>query len=228
AANADGEKSFAERVGTLSKDDAERERLKLQGQRNYIHYLSACLGNFVIPVGAPVLQELAVQDSGMEPKALYEQRAAAIMSLAVLGENYKGFKDLPAAERENILAKLDAAAGRHEHAEWAEAARDYLQARQDGRSVTMGVDKTLIKCADAPQPYLRELTAMALNFWSGTDAENERIEAKLEKLLDDPGTGEEEQRQLVGDKPEETAAFTNLFGDKPEGTTAFTKPPGRQ
>src|SRR5262249_52083395 len=41
-------------------------------------------------------------------------------------------------------------------------------------------------------------------------------------------TGEEEQRQLVGDKPEETAAFTNLFGDKPEGTTAFTKPPGRQ
>jgi hypothetical protein len=214
AANADAEKSFAERVVTLSKDDAERERLKLQGQRNYVHYLSACVGNFVMPVGAPVLQELAVQDSGMEPKALYEQRAAAILSLAVLGEKCKGFKDLPAVERENILAKLDAAADRREHAEWAEAARDYLKARQAGRSVTMGVDRTLIKCADAPQPYLRELTAMALNFWSGTDAENERIEAALEKLLDDRGQGEEEQRQLVGDNPEET--------------TAITKPPGRQ
>jgi hypothetical protein len=214
AASADAEKSFAGRVGTLSKDDAERERLKLQGQRNYVHYLSACVGNFVVPVGAPVLQELAVQDSGMEPKALYEQRAAAILSLAVLGEKCKGFKNLTKVEQDNILAKLEGAADRREHAEWAEAARDYLKAQQADRSVTMDVDKTLIKCADAPQPYLRELTALALNFWSGTDAENERIEEALEKLSHDAGAGEEEQRQLVGDNP--------------EGTTAFTKPPGKQ
>jgi hypothetical protein len=214
ANSAQAEKAFAGRVAGLSKDDAERERKKLEGERNYVHYLSACVGNFVVPVGAPVLQELAAQDADLEPKALYEQRAAAILALAVLGEKCKGFDDLTPVEQDNILARLEEAAERREHAEWAEQARDYLKARQAKRSVTMGVDKTLIRCADAPQPYLRELTALALNFWSGTDAENERIEEALEKLSNDPGAGEEEQRQLVGDNP--------------EGTTAFTKPLGRQ
>jgi hypothetical protein len=212
ANNAAAEKAFAQRVASLSKDDAERERKKLEGERNYVHYLSACVGNFVVPVGAPVLRELAAQDADLEPKALYEQRAAAILALAVLGEKCKGFDSLTPVEQDNILARLEDAAERREHAEWAEQARDFLKARRAGRSVTMGVDKTLIQCADAPEPYLRELTAMALNFWSGSDEENERIEAGLEKLSYDTGAGEEGQRQLVGDNPDGTAAFTKLPG----------------
>ena len=55
ASNREAEKTFAGRVGALSADDAERERKKMEGERNYIQYLSACLGNFIQPIGVPIL-----------------------------------------------------------------------------------------------------------------------------------------------------------------------------
>src|SRR5579872_3124829 len=191
--NKDAEEAFAKRVGGLSPDDAERERKKLEGERNYIAYLSASLGNFMLPVGAPVLKELATQETGMEPRALFEQRGQALWALMNLGEKCKRFDKLNPVEQANIIARLDAAIDRCEHADWATETRDYLQARQAGKPTALGVDETLEKCADAEQPYLRKLAAMGLNFWSGTDAENERIEKTLEKLSYDDGHGEEEQ-----------------------------------
>src|SRR5262249_37653187 len=149
---------------------------------NYIQYLSACLGNFLMPIGVPVLQELATQETDMEPKALYDQRCWAVWALAVAGESCKGFDKLPAVEQANILSQLQAASERRDHADWADATRDYLQARQSGQPTTMGVEETLEKCAAAPYPYLRELTALACNSWNGTSEENKRIEAALEKL----------------------------------------------
>src|SRR5262249_39432368 len=76
----------------------------------------------------------------------------------------------------------------------------------------MGVDETLEKCAGAEYPYLRKLAAMGLNFWNGTDAENERIEKTLEKLSNDDGRGEEEQRQIAGENPDGTVALTHRPG----------------
>ena len=212
ANNKEAEEVFAKRVSTLSKDDAERERKKLEGERNYIEYLSASLGNFMLPLGAPVLRELATQDTGMEPKALFEQRGQALWALINLGEKCKRFDKLNPVEQANIIAHLDAAIDRGEHADWATETRAYLQARQAGRPTTMDVDETLEKCAEAPQPYLRKLAAMGLNFWSGTDEENERIEKTLEKLSYDDGHGEEEQRQLTGENPDGTIAMTHRPG----------------
>jgi hypothetical protein len=209
------EKKFAERLPTLSADDAERERKKLEDERNYVQYLSASLGNFMVPVGVPVLQELATQSTGMEPKALALQRRQAVWALAILGEKCKQFDKLPPAEQDHIIARLDDAAERREHAEWAEAARDYLMGRQAGKPTTMGVDKTMETCAASPEPFVRELAAFALNFWSGTDEENRRIEKTLEALSNDKGEGEDEQAREAGEDPN-------------SATVAVTKKPGRK
>jgi hypothetical protein len=214
ANNKEAEEAFARRLATLSPDDAERERKKLEDERTYIAYLSASLGNFMLPVGVEVLKELATQDTGMEPKALFEQRGQAVWALINLGEKCKRFDKLNPVEQANIIAHLDAAIDRNEHADWATQTRDYLKARQAGQPTTLGVDETLEKCAEARQPYLRKLAAMGLNFWSGTAEENERIEKTLEKLSYDSGVGEEEQKQLAGNNP--------------DGTNAFTHRPGRQ
>ena len=123
ANNKDAEEVFAKRIGSLSKDDAERERKKLEGERTYIGYLSASLGNFMLPIGAPVLRELATQDTGMEPKALFEQRGQALWALINLGDKCKRFDKLNPVEQANIIARLDAAIDRGEHADWATETR---------------------------------------------------------------------------------------------------------
>ena len=143
----EAEDAFAKRVGSLSPDDAERERKKLEPERNYVQYLSACLGNFMVPVGVPILSELATQTSGMEPKALALQRRQAVWGLAVLGEKCEHFDKLAPDEQANILLRLEQSITRGEHGGWATAARDYLTARQEGKSDTMGVDVALEKCA---------------------------------------------------------------------------------
>jgi hypothetical protein len=168
----------------------------------------------MIPVAAPVLEKLATQETGMEPKGLFQQRGQAAWALILLGGKCQKFDQLPAVDQANIIAKLDAAEMVGEHPQWAAEAREYLKGRQAGKPTSMGVDRALEKLADAEQPYLRKLAAMGLNFWSGTDEENERIEETLRGLSYDQGKGEEEQRQLVGDNP--------------DGTTALTHRPGRQ
>jgi hypothetical protein len=214
ARNKDAEEEFVKDFDRLSDDDKERRRKSLQGERDYVGYLSACAGNFMIPVAAPVLEKLATQETGMEPKGLFQQRSQASWALILLGGKCQKFDKLPAVEQANILAKLDDAVVMRDHPEWAAAARDYLKGRQAGQPTSMGVDRALEKCAEAEQPYLRKLAAMGLNFWSGTDEENKRIEATLQSLSYDQGKGEAEQRELVGDNP--------------DGTTALTRKPGRQ
>jgi hypothetical protein len=53
---------------------------------------------------------------------------------------------------------------------------------------------------------------MALNLWSGTPEENQRIEKTLVKLSHDTGEGEDEQKQLTGDNPDKTTSFTHRPG----------------
>src|SRR5262249_3950979 len=42
------------------KPEDQRDRKTLEAQRDYILYLSACLGNMTVPAGAPSLKQMAV------------------------------------------------------------------------------------------------------------------------------------------------------------------------
>lgn len=197
------EKAHAEHFGRISPEDEASDLKKLDPDRNYILLLTQCLGHFIVPVGAPVLEELAVQESGLDPQALHARRARALLALANLGKNLKRFDNLPAEQRQTILAQLEVAAGPDERSVAAEAALDCLKGRQESRPRAMGVDRILEKCADADDPFLRQMTALAAAHWSGTDAENARIEKALRRLCDDTGKGEEELAKLEEENVEE-------------------------
>ena len=47
----------------------------------------------------------------------------------------------------------------------------------------------LLDRAEADDPFLRKLSALALTFWEGTPAENRRIEEALVRLTHDDGHG---------------------------------------
>ena len=196
------EKAHAEHFAKLSSDDETRELAKLQPERDYILLLTQCLGRFMVPVGAPVLEELAVQKSGLDPRALSARRRQALWALANLGENLKRFDKLSAEQQEAVLARLETTAG-GEQAPAAKDALDYLKSRREDRPRALGMDGVIEKCAAADDPSLRELAAFAANFWSGAAQENARIEKTLLRLCDDPGKGEEGLAKLEDENAEQ-------------------------
>lgn len=197
------EKAHAEHFGKLSPQDEASELKKLDPDRNYILLLTQCLGHFMVPVGTPVLKELAAQTSGLDPRALNARRRQALWALANLGDNVNRFDKLSSEQQERVLAQLESAAGAGEQSAAAKAALDYLKGRQEGRPIALGVDGVIEKCGDAEDPSLRELAAFVTNFWSGTAAENARIEKTLQRLCDDPGKGEEELAKLEEENAEQ-------------------------
>ncbi|MFO0842847.1 MAG: hypothetical protein U0797_10690 [Gemmataceae bacterium] len=77
--SASAENDFAAKHGGLT--DAEREKTltkELAPRRNLIMYLRACLGNFSMPVGVPLLKQMARQLSGMEAGARWRSARAAV------------------------------------------------------------------------------------------------------------------------------------------------------
>jgi hypothetical protein len=197
------EKAHAEHFAKLSPQEEANELKKLDADRNYILLLTQCLGHFMVPVGATVLEELAVQTSGLDPRALGARRRQALWALANLGENLKRFEKLSAEQQEAVKAQLETAVVQGEQTAAAKAAVDYLKRRQEGRPTVMGVDRVIEKCADAEDPSLRELAAFVANFWSGTPAENARMEKALSRLCDDPGKGEEDLAKLEEENAEQ-------------------------
>lgn len=198
------EKAHAEHFAKLSPKEEAVELKKLDPDRNYILLLTQCLGHFMVPVGAPLLEELAIQQSGLDPRALSARRARALWALAKLGENLnRRFDSLPTERQQAVLAQLEMAAGAGEQAGAAKAALDCLKLRQQGKPSAMGVDRVLEKCADGEDPFLRELTGLAATFWNGTAAENARIEKTLRRLCDDPGKGEDELAKLENENAEQ-------------------------
>jgi hypothetical protein len=196
------EKAHAEHFAKLSPDDEARELTKLRPERDYILLLMQCLGRFMVPAGAPLLEELAVQQSGLDPRALSARRRQALWALANLGENVKRFDKLPVEQQDAVLSRLETAAEGGEQALDAKIALDYLKNRREGRPRTLGMDGVIEKCADAEDPSLRELAAFAANFWNGTATENARIEKTLLRLCDDPGKGEAELVKLEDENAE--------------------------
>jgi hypothetical protein len=221
------EKAFAEQAGKQAPRDQATDLAKLEPDRDYILLLTQCLGRFMVPVGAPILEELALQESGMEPKALNARRRQALWALANLGESVKRFDNLSAERQDTVKTQLESAAGEGQQAAAAKAALDYLTRHQEGRPSALGVDRVVEKCADADDPALREWTAFAVNFWSGTNAENARMEKVLVRLSHDSGKGEDELRQLEEQREPESGGLLDRFVEK-EPTRNLVKKPGFQ
>src|SRR5205807_7891740 len=102
---------------------------QLRQQRDLVLFLTSCLGDFTVPVGVPILCEMAVQDKGAEIKGLSLRRRRAVWALANLGDNFKRrYQGVEAGEEQAltshqktvILDKLKkAAAGEGERANMA-------------------------------------------------------------------------------------------------------------
>jgi hypothetical protein len=209
--SAAAEQALAARLTTLDTPALTSEREKLETERQYVLYLSACLANFMLPAGAPVLEDMAVQDKGLEPRALAQRRRLVLWALANLGENLKRFDHLPADRQDAALAGLDTAADGAQ-GRWAHQSADYLRRRREGHADALGMDRVIATCAAADDPAVREYAALASNFWSGTAAEDARIEQALVRLAHDDGRGESELTGLLEENPQESRTVVRSPG----------------
>jgi hypothetical protein len=106
-----------------------------------------------------------------------------------MGEHLKGFAKMPKEQQDATLATLreEPGKGATPRANWARTALSYLEPGSvaiRGHEEIVRVDETLVTLADSDDPFLRELVAMAFNFWDGPQAE-----ATLLKLSRDNGRG---------------------------------------
>src|SRR5262249_28865830 len=168
------------------------ERETLEAERNYLVYLAACLGNFALPTGVLLLNEMIQNEGGPDAKAVARRRWRAVWALANLGGNLKRFDKLAPERQQAVAAQLEeeAAAG-SERGRWADAALTWLRGRQTGSPHALGTDVALARCAGDPNPFLRATAALALNFWEGDAAENALMEKTLLRLAQDDGHGQE-------------------------------------
>jgi hypothetical protein len=159
----------------------------LEPSLNYLLYLSSCLGNMSVPVGAPLLGELALKEGADDNVLTTRQRLHCVHALAALGNNVGRLEKLTPPEREAVLATLEEEAGKGGlRAEWAEKALSFLR----GRKGALGVESVLGRCERSDNPYLRKEVALALTFWDGPGSE-----ATLEDLSTDDGHGADTERQ---------------------------------
>jgi hypothetical protein len=213
--SAAAEKENASTFGGLPAGEKAKQLKKLEPERNLIIYLGASLGNCMIPVGVPLLKQLAEQESGVEPEALAERRGRALFALATLGNNLQRYDRLSTEEKDAIEEHLEEA-GEQGHSRWTRGTLDYLRRRRAGKPDTMGIAEVLKKCAGDEDPFLRELAALASNFWHGTAVEETTIETFLVKLSHDTGAGEERLEERTSRNPNaaHTRQVTTIKGFK--------------
>lgn len=159
----------------------------LQAERDHIWYLIGCLGNFQVPVAAPLLQELALNRDGGEVEAVFRRRTQAAYALSVLGFQVRKLDQLSADERAALLAALAQEPADSERGQWAALTGKYLEARFAGQPPpTLRVADTLVKLAAEEAPFLRQLAATGFSYW-----DNEQAEDVLFRLVHDQGQGED-------------------------------------
>ncbi len=193
------QKAYAERAGMVSEEERNREFQGLKDRRKDIQFLSPCLGNLIIPVGAPLLGDIARRDRGADEKSLALLRRQAVWALGNLGENLKRYDKLPPARRQAVVSAMEAAetTAVADTRTWARQTAEYLREVQEGKPHTsLGVIGALAECARADDPFLREMVAHALNFWEGDSKENALAEKTLVLLTGDKGQG---KRLEIGD-----------------------------
>ncbi|MFO0966704.1 MAG: hypothetical protein U0793_14115 [Gemmataceae bacterium] len=156
------------------KPEAEREAAwrKLKAERNHVRFLAAALGDFLVPVGAPVLAEIVRQDDSPDLKGSTLRRRQALWSLGHMGANLKEFAKQPADKQAEVLQALETEAGSDNEQRRAGARTAlYYLARERLASASVGtvvkVDEALAHTAKSPDRYTREVTALALSFWPG-------------------------------------------------------------
>ncbi len=182
------EKKIGAEYAKSTDKDKDLMWRKLSDRRKLVIYLGAALGEFHFAVGAPTLCAIVKHDASADLEGNTKQRRLALWALSNLGENAKGFTKIPEERRQAILADLNDEAGKSgKRASWAITALYYIgkTALPSDRLMQVSkVDETLAVSADAEDRFLRELTAMALSFWPGDEAE-----ATLLKLTKDRGQG---------------------------------------
>jgi hypothetical protein len=214
------EKALQELTARLPSQPTEEDKKAvakatndLTAARKYAVYLAASLGSFSVPVGVPLLKEMALQTSGQEPKALAHRRRQAVWALANLGMNQQRFDSLTQVEKDAAIHTLtQESLGSGERGRWAKLGLERLEARLAGKPKGLGDE--YLTLADAEDPFLRELLAFSLNFWEGNAQENERMDETLERLSHDDGNGESMLAQLSDEENQETQAITKSPGLK--------------
>jgi hypothetical protein len=179
----DDEKRIGDEIAKSTDKDKQLLWRKLREKRDYAIFLAGALGEMQIPVGAPVLCDMLRHSDSPDVNGNTLQRRKAIWALMNMGENLKGFAKLPDERREEILAQLHEAAKTEPHGRWARTALFYLDKTSPGGSIAK-VDEALAVAAKADDRFLRELSAMAFNYWDGDLAES-----TLLKLANDRGQG---------------------------------------
>jgi hypothetical protein len=181
------EKETAGRIGNMSPKEKELAWKQLAPKRDLAQFLAAAIGDFLIPVGVPLLCEMAGNESSPDRDNNILQRRKAVWALGNLGDNIKGFHKLPAAQQAEIkdFLKKEATA-RGDRARWSANALFYLE-KQPPSTVPTGitaVDQVLAKCARDDDRYLRAQVALVLNFW-----DSPLVEPLLLELARDDGHG---------------------------------------
>lgn len=186
-----------------------------EADRSLLIYLVASVGNLAIPVGLPLLNELALDESG-DAKFSARRRARALWALATLGDNLKRFDKFSAARQERLLAHLQAeASGEDPHrARWAETAANILKARRAGTGSAPGIVAVTARAAADENPFLRELAALVLSVWEGTPAENAVMDATLVQLTRDNGRGEALLDALFDSEDRQAQATVGRFAGR--------------
>jgi hypothetical protein len=175
------------------RDRAEAHKI-LVAQRNYVQFLIACLGNFSVPVSAPLLSDIARNGRGSDEKLRSHVRRQAVLALASLGDSRGRFDKLTSEQKAESRRQLEAeaTATTADAGKWAATALGAF----DGKS--LGVIDALAACASEPDDiFLREQVGHALGFWDGDEREQKVAENALLLLARDLGQG---KRIEIGDR----------------------------
>lgn len=186
------ERALGERQRPAADDTQPFEDKNRKAQRKYIQFLSSCLGNMSLPVGAPAVVRLAKKEAGTNDPVGAVLRRHAVWALANMGESRKRFDNLPAERRDAVLRQLEQEADTSggNRALWARRTLDGVRGKGE-----LGVIRPLEEIAEAEarrndsDPFFRRMLAFALTFWEGTPAENAVAEKTLDRLARDRGQG---------------------------------------
>lgn len=180
------EAELASNIKTLPDNEQKAAWNKLRSQRDYLLFLASAASDFYVPVGVPILCEIAKRTDSPDTKGNLLQRRQAVWALVLIGERIKGFGKLPAEQQASILAglKQEASEGGAYRARCAKTALHFLAPSEASGDGVVQVDAVLADCAKSDDRYLRLQVALALNFWNGP-----RTEPALLKLAQDDGFG---------------------------------------
>jgi len=162
---------------------------KLKAERNHVRFLAASLGDFLVPIGVPVLSEIVLHEKSPDLQGNTLRRRQAVWAMGHLGANVKEFQKLPQERKTEILEALDAETKSENprRAAWARNALFYL-APKDGVAQIIDdlvfVDRVLAQAAKAEDRYLREQIALTISFWDGP-----QVVPTLRELSRDNGWG---------------------------------------